>query len=424
MPRTLLVNSTIIDVDRGALPGGQLLLDGDRIESLAFGHRPANADGATVIDLHGRAVMPGMFNCHYHASYAGIGSIGGSPNVPVGMEAPPALQAMRAARHVGLALDAGFTSLVSAGATYAIDASLKLAIEEGILRGPRIMAGSRDVSTTGHSLDNYYPWHWPEGAPPSINRCDGVDGFRRGIREEIKRGAEIIKLFLTSGHGVKGAPNDMELLADELQAAIETAHQRGVKIRAHIATRAAILKSVEFGIDVIDHGDGLDGECIDRIIEKNVFLVPSLLYPSRVAASRPGPAAVRMNEEIERMLGALTAANAAGMKLLLGDDFGTAHLVHGTYADELDYYVNVAGFSPRDVLRWATRHGAELVGMAGELGEVRAGAIADLVVVDGDPLADVRVLKNPDNILAVLKAGEFQKNRLDRLGATGDGSRR
>ena len=422
MRRTLLTNATVIDVDEGALPAGDVMLVGERIESITFGQPPLASD-ATVVDLRGRSLMPGMFNCHYHASYAGIGSIGGSPSVPVGMEAPPALQAMRAARHVGLALDAGFTSLVSAGATYAIDASLKMAIAEGTLRGPRITAGSRDVSTTGHSLDNYYPWHWPEGGPPSINRCDGADGFRRGIREEIKRGAEIIKIFLTSGHGVSGAPSEMELLPEELQAAIETAHQRRVKVRAHIATRAAILAAVRLGLDVIDHGDGLDRECIDRILEKNVFLVPSLLYPSRVADTRPGPVADSIRADMEKMFEMLSLANAAGVKLLLGDDFGTAHLVHGTYADELDFYVNVAGIPARDVLRWATRHGAELVGMAGQLGELRAGAIADLIVVDGNPLEDVRVLKNPGNISAVLKGGVFEKNLLlSPDGACGDRS--
>lgn len=414
MRRTLLTNATLIDVDDGARPSAHVMLAGERIESITFGQPPV-AEEATLVDLRGRCLMPGMFNCHYHASYAGIGSLGGSPSVPVGMEAPPALQAMRAAHHVGLALDAGFTSLVSAGATYAIDASLKLAIAEGTLRGPRITAGSRDVSTTGHSLDNYYPWHWPEGAPPSINRCDGADGFRRGIREEIKRGAEIIKIFLTSGHGVTGAPNEMELLPEELQAAIETAHHRGVKLRAHIATRAAILTAVRLGMDVIDHGDGLDGECIDRILERNVFLVPSLLYPSRVADTRPGPVADRIRADMERMFEMLSLANTSGVKLLLGDDFGTAHLVHGTYADELDFYVNVAGIPARDVLRWATRHGAELVGMAGQLGELRPGAIADLIVIDGNPLADVRILKDAGNILAVLKAGVFQKNLLNRL---------
>ena len=176
--RTALINANLIDVDVGARPGAHLVICDERIESVGFGPAPAASAALRVVDLRGRSLMAGLFNCHYHASYAGIGTLTGPPAVPVGMEAPPALQTIRASHHVSLALDAGFTSLVSAGATYAIDASLKLAIAEGILRGPRIMAGSRDISTTGHSLHNYYPWHWPEGAPASMNVCDGADGFR------------------------------------------------------------------------------------------------------------------------------------------------------------------------------------------------------------------------------------------------------
>lgn len=415
--RIALINANLIDVDVGARAGAHLVISGERIERVEFGPAPVAREDLRVIDLQGRSLMAGLFNCHYHASYAGIGTLTGPPAVPVGMEAPPALQAIRAAHHVSLALDAGFTSVVSAGATYAIDAALKLAIDEGILRGPRITAGSRDVSTTGHSLHNYYPWHWPEGAPASMNICDGADGFRRGVREEIRRGAEIIKVFLTSGHGVSGPQAEMELLREELQAIIETAHQRRVKVRAHIATREAILTAVELGIDLIDHGDGLDAECIRRIVEKNVFLVPSMLLPARVARHRPGPVGDRIREGMREMFDMLPIANAAGVKLLLGDDFGTAHLVHGSYADELDFYVNEAGIPPRDVLRWGTRHGAELVGMAGELGEVKAGAIADLIVIDGDPIEDIRVLREVDRIPAVLKGGVFQKNRLPAASA-------
>src|SRR5262249_49643846 len=241
-----------------------------------------------------------------------------------------------------------------------------------------------DVSTTGHSQDLSYPWHWGPGSGPQINRRDGADDFRRGIREEIRRGAEIIKIFLTPGHGVASRSVSMELTRDELAAAIETAHERGAKVRAHIANKPTILTALELDIDVVDHGDGLDEECIERLLEKGAFLVPSMLWPYRMGEAYHTPYARALEAEAAAMLKILPVANRAGVKLLIGDDFGGgAVLPHGPYADELDFYVNVAGIPALDVLRWATRNGAELMGRSHELGRIKPGMLADLLIVDG-----------------------------------------
>ena len=150
-----------------------------------------------MVELGGRTVMPGMVSSHFHATYHELGS----KATPFGLEEPPALQAVRAAHHLELLLRSGFTGAVSAGAPFAIDASMKAAIAEGLFPGPRLMAGSRDVSTTGHAGDKSFPWYWDVGARGAINRSDGPAEFRRAVREEIKQGAEIIKMFVTGGHG-------------------------------------------------------------------------------------------------------------------------------------------------------------------------------------------------------------------------------
>lgn len=410
MERTILTNAVLIDVDHGARPGAAISIVGERIEDVSFG--PTQRGDARVIDVQGCAVLPGLFNCHYHASYRGVG---GGSLLPVGMEAPPALQTIRATKHLELALEAGFLGVVSAGAPFAIDASLKAAVEEGTIRGPRMMAGSRDVSTTGHSQDLFFPWHWEPGTPPSVSRCDGPDEFRRGVRNEIKRGSEIIKIFATSGHGVPGAKTDMELTREELAAAIEAAHQRGAKVRAHIANRTAVMTAVELGIDVVDHGDGTDEACIEKMLQMGTFLAPSMLYPYRVAEMRGGPVADAMRAELDKMFEALPLANKAGVKLILGDDFGAVPLEHGAYADELDFYVNTAGIPALDVLRWATRNGAALMNREHELGAVQAGFLADLIVVDGDPIADIKVLRDKSRLAAILKGGRFEKDTLAQL---------
>ena len=190
--------------------------------------------------------MPGMVSSHFHATYNELGS----KTAPFGLEEPPALQAVRAAHHLELLLRSGFTGAVSAGAPFAIDASMKAAIAEGLFPGPRLMAGSRDVSTTGHAGDKSFPWYWDVGARGAINRSDGPDAFRRAVREEIKQGAEIIKMFVTGGHGTVAPSEQTEMSPEEITAGIQAAHQRGALVRGHIANREAIHMALDAGIDV------------------------------------------------------------------------------------------------------------------------------------------------------------------------------
>jgi len=415
MGQVTFTNATLIDLDEGAKPNATITVADDRIESVAFG-APAPADAAAVYDLEGRSVMPGLFSSHYHVSY---GMSSGPTGVPVGMEASPALQALRSAHHLELALDAGFTSVISAGAPHGIDAALRAAVDGGFLRGSRMMVGSRDVSTTGHSQDLSYAWHWGPGCGPQINRCDGPDEFRRGMREEVKRGAEIIKIFLSPGHGAPSDSLDMELTYEELAAAIETAHQRNAKVRAHIANKPTILNALKLNIDVVDHGDGLDDECIDLLLEKDAFLCPSILWPYRMGQAYDNDYARTLKNESEAMMKILPKATKAGVKMLTGDDYGGGVVLpHGAYADELDFYVNLVGIPALDVLRWATRNGAELMSKKGELGDVKTGMIADLLIVDGNPLDDIRILQDKANLHAILKDGKFEKNLLGATSAT------
>jgi imidazolonepropionase-like amidohydrolase len=420
MARLVLLDATVLDAD-GARPHTTVIVEDRRIAEVRDGADavtaplPAGPEDRAV-DLAGRTVMPGLVSSHFHATYHELGS----KAAPFGLEEPPALQAVRAAHHLQLLLQCGFTGAVSAGAPFAIDASMKAAIAEGLFLGPRLMTGSRDVSTTGHAGDKSFPWYWDVGARGAINRSDGPDEFRRAVREEIKQGAEIIKMFVTGGHGTVAPSEQTEMSFAELSAGIEAAHERGALVRGHIANRDAIHLALDAGIDVVDHGDGLDEAAIERMAEAGTFLVPSQLFPARFAEmmGRGGGGlgfTAAMAQDIERALAILPAANAAGVKLLCGDDYGAIGLPHGRYADELEFYVKEAGIPPLDVLRWATRHGAELMGRAHELGAVREGFLADLVVVDGDPLADIALLQDPARLLAVMKGGTPAKDELATL---------
>ena len=412
MKKIIFANANLIDLDADQSGHGAITVAGGRIESIMRGAGvPAVASSESeVFDLQGRSIMPGMFSCHFHASYPGLPLA--AKQLPIGMESAPSLQVLQAAYNARLALECGYTGVVSAGAPFAIDAALKIAIDSGLTQGPRIMAGSRDISTTGHSLDAFFPWYWEGAIPPSVVNCDGVDAFRRAVREEVKRGSEIIKVFATSGHGVPGVLGAVDLGSAEFAAITEAARQRGVMVRAHVANRNGIELALDVGVDLIDHGDGLDEALIDRMAAAGTWFAPSMLFPHRAVQTRKGAVVEVMKAEMEAMLAMLPKANAAGVRIVLGDDYGSSVLQHGEYGDELDYYVNVVGIPVRDVLRWATRNGAELMGMGGELGALKAGAIADLIVIDGDPVADITLLRDPANLLAIVRGGGFFKNQL------------
>ncbi len=173
--------------------------------------------------------------------------------------------------------------------------------------------------------------------------------------------------------------------------------------------------ALDLGIDIVDHGDGMDAECIERLLETDTPVVPSMLFPARLLASMGGGSlgfTDDMRHDIDAMAKVLPEANRAGVRLVLGDDFGAINFPHGPYADELAYYVDDVGIPALDVLTWATGNGAEVLGRGDELGTVEAGKLADLLVVDGDPVADINVLRDPDALLAVLLGGRPVSDRL------------
>ncbi len=410
MSRLILNNAHVLD---GANPGrrASVIVEGERIAAVLDGTQAGTGDDR-VVDLAGRTVMPGMVMGHYHASYQDLGLV---PS-PFGLDAPTALQALRAAKHYRLLLDCGFTGAISAGAPNRIDPAVKAAIAEGTVAGPRIMTCGRDVSTTGHCNDLSYPTQWQVGATGGIAIADGPEGFRRAVREEIKDGVEIIKIFATGGHGV-GSPCDHWFVSrEELDMAIRTAAERGAKVRAHLSNRDAVLCAIELGIHIVDHGDGFDEACIAAAVKHGAFLAPSLHFPSVMMRVAP-PYGEGMRAEFEAMAAILPAADAAGVRIILGDDYGAYGFPHGLYAEELPLYVEAAGVSPLTVIRWATANGAAAMGLEGECGRIAAGMLADFLVVDGDPSADIRLLCDRANLLGIFKGGVAHKDELSRIPA-------
>jgi imidazolonepropionase-like amidohydrolase len=404
----ILRSVNLLDGVNPARANVSIRIAGERIAAIGTNGAVEAQPGDAVLSLPGKTVMPGMVSGHFHATFEGA-----TLDVfPLGVDQPPGVLMLRAAKNARLALDCGFTSVVGAGGGDDIDAQLALGIAQGLNSGPRIVPCSRNLGTTSGYID-LAPWWY---GMQNIGACrlgDGPDAFRAIVREEIRRGARMLKVFATGGHGNVNTAQ-RELSRAELAAIVDAAHERGARVRAHCAWKGRILECVELGVDVIDHGDEIDAECVDAMARAGTFWDPSALYLQKLlelpALQGPETAALRdaTARELENITRWLAPARRAGVRIVLGDDYGVAFLPHGTYAEELTYCVKRLGVAPLDALGWATKNGGALVGLP-DLGTLEPGKLADLLLVDGDPSADVALLSDRSAIRGVMKNGAWHR---------------
>lgn len=408
--RIQFTNAVLLDGVHPAKPDTTIVVAFDRIDTVATG--PVEVlPGDQVIDCAGRTVMPGMVSGHFHSTYHNITA---ALIPPLGLESPPAYQALIAAHNARIAIEAGVTSVVGANETCDVDPSLAQAIEDGLIPGPRVIPGSRELITTGDSTDSV-PWWYEAQALGGARICNSPDEFRRAARDEIKRGAQIIKLFASGGHGVRHSADISSITRDEMSAAIEAAHGLGKRVRAHVAGKPAIMRCIELGVDILDHADGLDDECIAGCVENGTIVLPSLHAVILGLRLRSGddPDTMFENERGQlflEMCEILPAAVEAGVTICLGDDYGGAFIPHGIYGQELGILAEYTQVPVLELIRWATVNGGVLVGRD-DLGSISEGSLADLLVVDGDPLADIGVLADQGKIHVVMRDGEICVDR-------------
>ncbi len=397
-------------------------LDGNRIHSISDATPSGDA-----LDLGGMTLMPGLITCHYHTDFYKFTLTDGLNGEPLGKELPPGVLMAIGVRNCGVLLESGFTGFVGAASGHDIDASLKIAIAEGIIPGPRIRACSAHIGTTGDVNDSRKWWRRFD-SPGTDVFVDGPQNMRAMTREFIRRGAETIKIFTSSGHGGLPWPVPGSMDADEIEAVVRAAHMRGAMVRAHSATRDMIRLCVELGVDIIDHGDEIDEEIIGMMAERGTFWTPSLVYPTCMI--NLGWADADLPGQVENVKRMLPIAQKAGVRILTGDDYSGVfrdvldddpldHKV-GDYGREFGFYGQVPGLSPGEILSWGTRNaGQALMGGLDKLGVVEEGALADLIVVDGDPLSDLSLLARPQQALkAVVRDGKLVIDRVDRAAAS------
>ena len=398
----MFINANLLNGNSPRQRDATVIVEGERIASVGSGAgQPRPRDGDFVYDLRGRSLMPGMVSGHFHSTFHNLGT---EPGV-LTVEHPPAFSAFRALANAQLALRCGFTGLVGAGCAYDIDPSLAQAIDAGLVEGPRLIPCGPDTLS---SYDGVIPWWLNMSVRAGADNCDGPDELRKAVRRNVQRGARIFKMTVSGGHGVL-TPGCRVFTVAELEAAVEAAHDLGIRVRAHVAGKPFILDCIRAGVDILDHCDGMDEECIEAMVKAGVFVLPSLYQPRKML-DLPAMFTFSSDEtrrEFDWMCQILPKAVAAGVKLCCGDDFGTALAPHGEYGRELAVYVEHARIEPLEVLRWATRNGAALMQREQDLGSIETGKLADLIVIDGDPSLDIGVLSDAANIHGVMRSGRF-----------------
>jgi imidazolonepropionase-like amidohydrolase len=374
-----------------------VLIEGERIVQAGSGL--AIPAGMRTIDLGNATILPGLIDAHDHLTsqrgeyYSDL------------FRRSPIDAAIRAPSYARTTLNAGFTTVRNVAASEYIDVSLRNAINDGSIVGPRMQVSAIAISTTGGHGDliGFSPYL-------KIDRfsgvADGVDEIRKRVRENVKRGADLIKV--SSGAGVlseeesAGAP---QFSLEELQALVEEATRWGRKVAAHAHGADAIRQAVEAGVTSVEHGGLVDAETIRMMVAKGTFLVPDILTDVFILEHGAELGLPPQIIEKERSLRGhqdvnWTRAFKAGVKFAFGTDAGV--FPHGENARQFALLVKHIGISPADAIRMATVNAAELMGWSDKVGQIKSGYYADIIAVDGDPLADVTEL---ERVRWVMKGG-------------------
>ncbi len=410
MPATkplILRNTSVLDTRAGSIVGRRdVVIEAGRIVEVADTAAP-RAD-AIEIDLGGRTLMPGLCDGHVHV-------IASTASFPQLLTWSPLYTGARAGELLLNMLDRGFTTVRDCGGA---DFGLARAVEEGLVAGPRILFAGHAISQTGGHGDMRGPGeNWDECcccAGLGVI-ADGVPAVRKACREEIRKGAHFIKIMASGG---VASPTDRisstQFAEEEVAAAVEEAEAAEVYVAAHIYTARAANRVLRLGVRSIEHGNLIDEETMDLLIEKDAFLVPTMstyqaLATEGVEAGMPADMVVKVHDVLEAGLATHTKAHARGVKMVFGTDLLGTMQRHQLN----EFSIRGAFQSPAEMIRSATVNAAELFNEVGETGEIVVGARGDVIALEGDPLDDIGVLQDPDRYLKlIVKDGGVHKNAL------------
>ena len=410
MAQYLFKNFEMLDPERDELQGGhELLVEGERIKEVST--KPIKAPDAAVVDCGRRTLMPGLIDSHVHVVLSDV-VIRNMENVPL------TLMTARAADLMRRMLDRGFTSVRDTGGA---DWGLKEATDKWLLPGPRLFIAGRALGPTGGHSDGR------RRTDPgtrclccnalvfSMGIADGVSQVRRAVREEMRQGCDQVKIMMSGGVASPYDPLDsLQFSMDEIIAAVEEAHAFGRYVCAHAYTPQAITRAANAGVRTIEHGNLIDDASAKLMAQKGMFLVANLVtyFEMKKHAAEYGMNSDMLAKNdlvIEGALKSLEICKRHGIPVAYGTDL----LGQLQAAQSEEFTLRARVLAPADIIRSATTIGAQVVRMEDKLGCLKPGAFADLLVVDGDPLTNLKLLQEEGRHLSIImKNGRFHKNRL------------
>jgi imidazolonepropionase-like amidohydrolase len=377
--RTVFAGAQVFDGTDGSIGRADVAVADGRIVDVGI-----DLDGDEAVDVSGLTLLPGLFDTHVHVMM-------GSVDVWGLMQRPFSYRFYDAIRNLDKTLRIGITTVRDAGGA---DQGVKMAIEDGTIRGPRVQISLAMLSQTGGHGDGWMPsgaesrllGAYP-GMPSAI--CDGVDDVTRKVREMVRAGAEVIKIATSGGvMSPRDSPSQPGFNMAEIEAIVAEAQAFGLEVMSHAQSYVGIKNAVRAGVRSIEHGIYLDDEAIQLMLDRGAYLVPTLVAPMGVIKAHaaglgvPEVAVIKAREVVEAHRDSFSRAVEAGVKVAMGTDSGVTP--HGENLDELQL-MHEGGMSPEAVLLATTRIAAELMGYEQELGTIEPGKRADLVAVSGDP---------------------------------------
>lgn len=424
MGERLFTNVTVFDGTSKESYPADVLVAGNRIKTVAKGKDQISREGAEIIDGDGATLMPGLINTHSHISF-------NNGTTAADLAAFPEEETvLTAIRNAELVHDYGFTAVVSAASVKPrTDIVVRNEINAGRVPGPRMLAGTPEFTVTAGLCDEYHLWGHEKPGPSIV--CNTPDEFRKWVRLLIREGVDIVK-FNNSGDSFAGqngaAANHNPMTQEEVDALCDTAKNYGRRLAAHAHADSSVLQCMEKEVEFIYHATYASDSTIEKLANAKTrhWVTPGIgvRYNTTYEASDWGitvdvAEAIGTKRELELGCETMAKMHKAGVKVLPFGDYGFAWTPHGTDARDLEHLVKLMGFEPWEALRAATAYGGEAwAGDTGEkLGQVREGYLADLLLIDGDPVKDLTLLQDIDKILMVMKDGQFHRSFTGR----GDG---
>ncbi len=410
MGRTVFTNALVLD-GTGQEPFlGSVEVEDGKVARVVQGAGLAAFEGDGVIDCHGATLMPGLCDAHTHFSWTN------QPNLDsIGMM-PVEEHVLAAMENAKTFLDCGYTMCVGAAAAKPrLDVVIRNAINKGQIPGPRYLANGPEIATIG-GLGDLNPAHLP--AYTFVEVINGPEEMRRTVRRLIKEGVDLLKLNLSGEEITSVGAEETPMADDEIEMAVSEARRRGRRICGHARSSQSVKLCVRYGIQIVYHASFADDEALD-MLEANKdkhFVAPALAWliqtcegASAWGITRDVAKAMGYVRELETAIETMKKMKKRGIRVLPGGDYGFAWTPHGTYARDLEYFVERLGFTPMEATIAATKLGGEIMGQPESLGQVRPGYTADLLLVSGNPLDDIRILQDRNRLLAIMKGGAFHK---------------